>query len=207
MIGSHLLGQQPTFAGADFGMPEIALFGYYQFRNAVPTTDDWERHDGVELLFLQSGEACWDLPDDHFSLVTGNQAMIFPPRQRHRISNGIYTPCRLFWLVFRDRAEAEAKARLFLPTEISALFDMAREQERPVDLPQDCHRAIGELGERLECIRSRLDAVTLVAQERYQSRARVRFVIDHQDSTAALRVHREPVYAKNMPALARVILR
>ena len=36
MIGSRLLGQQPTFGGADFGIPEIALFGYYQFRSAVP---------------------------------------------------------------------------------------------------------------------------------------------------------------------------
>ena len=66
VIGSHLLGQQPTFGGADFGMPEIALFGYYQFRSAVPTSDTWEQHEGVEFLFMQSGEACWDLPDDDF---------------------------------------------------------------------------------------------------------------------------------------------
>jgi len=100
MIGSQLLGQQPTFRGADFLMPEIALFGYYQFRSAVPTSDSWEEHDGIEILFMQSGESCWDLPDDHFSMATGSQAVIFPAGRRHRISNGVYTPCRLLWLVF-----------------------------------------------------------------------------------------------------------
>ena len=78
MIGSRLLGQQPTFGGADFGIPEIALFGYYQFRSAVPTSDSWEQHEGIEILFMQSGEACWDLPDDHFSMATGSQAVVTP---------------------------------------------------------------------------------------------------------------------------------
>ena len=111
MIGSRLLGQQPTFGGADFGIPEIALFGYYQFRNAVPTSDTWEEHDGIEILFMQSGEACWDLPDDHFSMATGSQAVIFPAGRRHRISNGVYTPCRLLWMVFQPKGPRQRHRR------------------------------------------------------------------------------------------------
>jgi AraC-like DNA-binding protein len=166
MIGSRLLGQQPTFGGADFGIPEIALFGYYQFRNAVPTSDSWEEHDGIEILFMQSGEACWDLPDDHFSMATGSQAVIFPAGRRHRISNGIYTPCRLLWLVFQPREMACGSARLFLESEIEALFDMANSQERPVDLPEGPRRVLGELCSRLTDERLMIGSAPMMAEVR-----------------------------------------
>jgi AraC-like DNA-binding protein len=166
MIGSRLLGQQPTFGGADFGIPEIALFGYYQFRSAVPTSDSWEEHDGIEILFMQSGEACWDLPDDHFSMATGSQAVIFPAGQRHRISNGVYTPCRLLWLVFQPRQIACNSARLFLGNEIEALFDLAKDQEKPVDLPESCHRTLGELCNRLTDERLMIGSSPLMAEVR-----------------------------------------
>jgi AraC-like DNA-binding protein len=166
MIGSRLLGQQPTFGGADFGIPEIALFGYYQFRSAVPTSDTWEVHDGIEILFMQSGEACWDLPDDHFSMATGSQAVIFPAGRRHRISNGIYTPCRLLWLVFQPKDVACGSARLFLGSEIEALFDMANSQERPVDLPEGPRRVLGELCSRLTDERLMIGSTPMMAEVR-----------------------------------------
>jgi AraC-like DNA-binding protein len=166
MIGSRLLGQQPTFGGADFGIPEIALFGYYQFRSAVPTSDTWEVHDGIEILFMQSGEACWDLPDDHFSMATGSQAVIFPAGRRHRISNGVYTPCRLLWLVFQPREMACGSARLFLGSEIEALFDMANSQERPVDLPEGPRRVLGELCSRLTDERLMIGSTPMMAEVR-----------------------------------------
>jgi AraC-like DNA-binding protein len=166
MIGSRLLGQQPTFGGADFGIPEIALFGYYQFRSAVPTSDTWEQHDGIEILFIQSGEACWDLPDDHFSMATGSQAVIFPAGRRHRISNGVYTPCRLLWLVFQPKEIACGSARLFLGSEIEALFEMANSQERPVDLPEGPRRILGELCSRLTDERLMIGSTPMMAEVR-----------------------------------------
>lgn len=166
MIGSRLLGQQPTFGGADFGIPEIALFGYYQFRSAVPTSDTWETHNGIEILFMQSGEACWDLPDDHFSMATGSQAVIFPASQRHRISNGVYTPCRLLWMVFQPRDFAAGAARLFLGPEIEALFEIAKDQERPIDLPEECHRTLGDLCSRLTDERLMIGSAPLMAEVR-----------------------------------------
>ncbi len=166
MIGSHLLGQQPTFAGADFGIPEIAFFGYYQFRNAVPTSDSWEEHGGIEIVFMQSGEACWDLPEDHFSMTTGSQALIIPAGKRHRIANGVYTPCRLLWLVFKPMDEAVEKARLFLGKEVEALFQMAKGHERPVDLPETSHRMLGELCSRLTDERLLIGSAPIVAEVR-----------------------------------------
>ena len=166
MIGSNLLGQQPTFAGADFGIPEIALFGYYQFRSAVATSNSWEQHGGIEILFIQSGEACWDLPDDHFSMATGSQAVIIPAGIRHRISNGVYTPCRLLWMVFQPSEAASSAARLFLGSEIEALFEMANGQERPVDLPENCHRTLGELCSRLTDERLMIGSATIMAEVR-----------------------------------------
>lgn len=166
MIGSHLLGQQPTFAGADFGIPEVALFGYYQFRNAVPTSDTWEEHGGIEIVFMQSGEACWDLPDDHFSMTTGSQALIIPAGRRHRIANGVYTPCRLLWLVFQPVREAMDKARLFLGSEVEGLFQMAEGQERPVDLPENSHRLLGELCARLTDERLLIGSAPIMAEVR-----------------------------------------
>jgi AraC-like DNA-binding protein/mannose-6-phosphate isomerase-like protein (cupin superfamily) len=166
MIGSNLLGQQPTFAGADFGIPEIALFGYYQFRSAVATSDSWEQHGGIEILFMLSGEACWDLPDDHFSMATGSQAVIIPAGIRHRISNGVYTPCRLLWMVFQPSEAASSAARLFLGSEIEALFEMANGQERPVDLPENCHRTLGELCSRLTDERLMIGSATIMAEVR-----------------------------------------
>ena len=166
MIGSRLLGQQPTFGGADFGIPEIALFGYYQFRSAVPTSDSWEVHDGVEILFMQSGEACWDLPDDHFSMATGSQAVIIPAGQRHRIANGVYTPCRLLWMVFQPMAQACGSARLFLGSEIEALFAMANEQQRPIDLPERLYRTLGELCSRLTDERLMIGSAPIMAEVR-----------------------------------------
>lgn len=166
MIGSRLLGQQPTFGGADFGIPEIALFGYYQFRSAVPTSDTWEEHDGIEILFMQSGEACWDLPDDHFSMATGSQAVIFPAGRRHRISNGVYTPCRLLWLVFQPKETACGSARLFLGSEIEALFEMANTQERPVDLPEGPRRVLGDLCARLTDERLMIGSAPMMAEVR-----------------------------------------
>jgi AraC-like DNA-binding protein len=166
MIGSRLLGQQPTFGGADFGIPEIALFGYYQFRSAVATSDSWEEHDGIEILFMQSGEACWDLPDEHLSMAAGSQAVIFPSRRRHRISNGVYTPCRLLWMVFQSREKARGSARLFLDSEIEALFEVADRQEAPIDLPEACRRNLNDLCNRLTDERLLIGSAPMMAEVR-----------------------------------------
>ena len=166
MIGSRLLGQQPTFRGADFAIPEVALFGYYQFRNAVATSDSWEQHEGVEILFMRSGEACWDLADENLSVVNGGQAVLFPAGRRHRIANGVYTPCRLLWMVFHAKDAACASARLFPKDEIEALFDIATRQEAPIDLPETCSRNLSDLCSRLTDERLMIGSAPIMAEVR-----------------------------------------
>ena len=85
MHGSQLFGQQPTFAGADFGIPEIAFFGSVQFRKAVATADSWDDHDGMELVFVRGGEACWEYPGNRLFRVSGGHGVLFPPNHSHRI--------------------------------------------------------------------------------------------------------------------------
>ena len=81
---------------------------------------------------MRSGEACWELnDDDHYTVVNGGQAVLFPAGTRHRIANGVYSPCRLFWMVFDAKEIASANARLFPSGEIEALFDLADVPERP----------------------------------------------------------------------------
>lgn len=149
MIGSQLMGQQPTFRGADFLIPEISLFGYYQFRNAVATADSWEEHDGVEILFMRSGEACWELGGDRLLVLPGGHAVMFPPGTRHRIANGVYTPCRLLWMVFSGRDAAAAVARLFPSAEIDALFDASVRGLQPIELSDAAVRTVADLCVRL----------------------------------------------------------
>jgi AraC-like DNA-binding protein len=132
----------------------------------VPTSDTWEEHRGIEIVFMQSGEACWDLPDDHFSMTTGSQALIIPAGRRHRIANGVYTPCRLLWLVFQPEREAAEKARLFLGSEVDALFRLAEDQERPVDLPEHSHRMLAELCAKLTDERLLIGSAPIMAEVR-----------------------------------------
>ena len=103
MIGSRLLGQQPTFRGADFAIPEVALFGYYQFRNAVATSNSWEQHDGVEILFMRSGEACWDLADENLSVVNGGRPSSFRPAGAIASPTASTRPAGLLWMVFHAK--------------------------------------------------------------------------------------------------------
>ena len=82
MLRSQLLDQQPIFHGADFGAPELALFGTCHFRHATMTKDSWEEHDGTEFLFMLAGEACWEFGDERLAQIQ--------PGTRHRTVNGVY---------------------------------------------------------------------------------------------------------------------
>lgn len=149
MHGSQLFGQQPTFAGADFGIPEIAYFGYVHFRRAVATADSWDDHDGMELVFVRSGEACWEYPGNRLFRVSGGQGVLFPPGHSHRIVNGLYTPCQLLWIEFRPAEAAMKDARLMPSEELSALYDLAMLPTAPVQLGESFMRGLSVLGNLL----------------------------------------------------------
>jgi AraC-like DNA-binding protein len=99
-------------------------------------------------------------------MANGSQAVIFPTGRRHRIAHGVYTPCRLLWMVFQSRDVARESARLFPRSEIEALFDMAESQEAPVDLPEACCRNLGDLCARLTDDRLLIGSAPLMAEVR-----------------------------------------
>jgi AraC-like DNA-binding protein len=166
MLGSTLFGQQPTFRGADFGVPEIEQFGAYQFRRGVATVDSWEEHRGPELLFLRGGEACWELAGERLARANGGQALVFPAGVRHRIVNGIYPPGRAVWIVFASREQALGTPGLFPPREIEALFRIAERQEAPINLPEALMAGLGDLASRLADERLLIGSVLEVADVR-----------------------------------------
>ena len=116
---------------------------------------------------MQSGEACWDLPDDHFSMATGSQAVIFPAGRRHRISNGVYTPCRLLWMVFQPK-ETGARLRAPLPRlrDRGAVRDGATARSGRSTCPRACHRMLGELCSRLTDERLMIGSAPIMAEVR-----------------------------------------
>ncbi len=149
MHGSQLFGQQPTFAGADFGIPEIAYFGFVHFRRAVATADSWDDHDGMELVFVRNGEACWEYPGNRLFRVSGGQGVLFPPGHSHRIVNGVYTTCQLLWIEFRPVDAAMHDARLIPSEEIAALYELAMLPTAPVQLSDSLMRSLADLGNLL----------------------------------------------------------
>lgn len=149
MHGSQLFGQQPTFTGADFSIPEIAYFGFVHFRRAVATMDSWDDHAGMELVFVRSGEACWEYPDNRLFMVSGGQGVLFPPGHSHRIVGGVYTPCQLLWIEFRPEIAAKHDARLIPSEEIAALYELAMLPTAPVQLSDSLMRGLSELGNLL----------------------------------------------------------
>lgn len=166
MFGSQLLGHQPTFRGADFGMPEIASFGTAQFAQAVATSDSWEEHDGIEIVLVRSGEACWECPEHQLVRVCGSSGVLFPPGFRHRIVNGIYTPCHLVWIVFQPLEVAARVGRMISAEEISAIYDIASRRVAPVRFEQALARTIGALCQQLRNERLHIGSSVLMAEVR-----------------------------------------
>jgi AraC-like DNA-binding protein len=148
MLGSQLLDRQPFFRGSDFGIPEIAVFSVCHFRRAVMTSDSWEEHDGTEILFMLSGEACWEFGNEQIAQVKGGQAIAFAPRSRHRILHGLYTPSRAIWIVFGS-GQPSTRGGLIPPPELKMLLAAAAQMRTPRDLDNGTVRALNELAQRL----------------------------------------------------------
>ncbi len=148
MLGSQLLDRQPFFRGSDFGIPEVAAFSVCHFRRAVMTSDSWEEHEGTEILFMLSGEACWEFDGGQIAQVKGGQAIAFAPRSRHRVLNGLYTPSRSIWIVFGS-GRSPSNQNLLPQSELKMLLDTADQTRTPQDLDNPTIRALNELAQRL----------------------------------------------------------
>ncbi len=149
MLGSQLLDQQPFFRGADFGAPELSLFGMCHFRRAVMTRDSWQEHDGVEFLFMLAGEACWEFSDERLAQIKGGQAFVFPAGSRHRIVNGVYPPGRALWIVFNAAGSEGQRQGLMSQAELRSMMQETEGLRSPVNLDGPAVKALAELSQRL----------------------------------------------------------
>jgi AraC-like DNA-binding protein len=145
MQGSQLFGQQPTFRGEDFGIPEVAYFGQVQFRAGVATDDTWDEHDGMEFIFIRGGESCWEHGENRLLRASGGTGVIFPPHYRHRILNGVYAPSQMVWIVFQPEAVAIEVGRLIPPEEIAAIYSLGAYRRAPVKLSTVVMRGLSSL--------------------------------------------------------------
>lgn len=167
MIGSRLLGVQPAYHGADFDIPEIRMLGYHHFREAIATSDSWDQHEGIELVLMRSGEAAWEVAGNSFRFARGGEALVFPPNSGHRVAHGIYTPCRLCWIVFHPFDDKDRPARLFSPGDLE-LLRAAAERTTTVRLSENAAGAVAMLCSRL------LDERLLIGSAQLLSEVRAR---------------------------------
>jgi AraC-like DNA-binding protein len=125
MLGSEIIDINPRMAGLDLGVPEVRMFGYVRFREAIRTSDDWSSHTGPELIYVISGEACWEHADEQLIQAAGGQLILFPKGTRHRISHSVYPPSESFWLIMKEPGDIE-KPSLLTPeahVELSSLLN------------------------------------------------------------------------------------
>jgi len=112
MLGSEIIDINPRLAGANLGVPEVRMFGYARFKEAIRTTDDWASHTGPELIFLMSGEACWEHGEEQIVQASGGQLITFPKMRKHRILHSVYPPSESFWIVMKDPDEITSPSLL-----------------------------------------------------------------------------------------------
>ena len=112
MLGSQIFNKNMSISGADIGVPEIQTFGFVSFGEAVATTDNWTSHAGPELVFMMEGQVFWELENETFVTISGNQFGMFPAGKKHRVANGLYPPCTCFWMVLSGPNQIESPALL-----------------------------------------------------------------------------------------------
>jgi AraC-like DNA-binding protein len=78
----------------------------------------------------------------------------------------VYSPCRLFWMVFDGKEVASANARLFPSGEIEALFELASCQNAPIVLPETCIQDLSVLCGQLTDERLLIGSALIMADVR-----------------------------------------
>ena len=102
MKQSTLPVKQYLYAGAEAGFPPVRSFGYHHHRRAVSLPP--HRHPGgIEITFVLSGSAVWQVAGGESFLQTGNTLFIMPAGLSHLGKYDIITPCELAWLILDAR--------------------------------------------------------------------------------------------------------
>ena len=79
-------------------LPGICSVGFWDAVHDQEWGIDWQRNEGIELAYLETGRAEFALDDFHTVLEPG-QITIAHPWQRHRIGGPRFFASRLHWLI------------------------------------------------------------------------------------------------------------
>jgi AraC-like DNA-binding protein len=136
-------------------LPELAYFGRYSARAAVPMGA--HRHPSLEVCYIERGMAEWWVERRPYT-VRGGHFFLIRPHELHGGINHIHQPCRYFFM----GVLLSAKRLLALPgPEARALRSaFERPHARCFPAPADAARAFGEIHEAVHA--QSVHAVTTV---------------------------------------------
>jgi len=77
-------------------LPELQLLGRREVREAA-LLEDHSHDDAFEFVFVEKGQASWEVGSERFTTVAGN-VFHTRPGERHRGSYSVIEPCRFWWL-------------------------------------------------------------------------------------------------------------
>ncbi|MDG0791294.1 cupin domain-containing protein [Cohnella ginsengisoli] len=81
-------------------VPELVTLGYDRFSEAIPLSD--HRHEqAYEFVYMESGQATWDIGGESITTVAG-QMLMTRPDEWHRARIHYIEPCSIWWVIVRD---------------------------------------------------------------------------------------------------------
>jgi AraC-like DNA-binding protein/mannose-6-phosphate isomerase-like protein (cupin superfamily) len=99
------------FEGAEYGIPEIVMFGFDDARKALALTEHHHTRS-FEFVYIERGKVGWETRDERFDTIAG-EVFYTLPDEVHRGSFNIIEPCRFWWIILQipDDPAANCKKR------------------------------------------------------------------------------------------------
>ncbi len=95
LVRGRYIGSKSLARGT---LPGICTLGFWDVKKDLDWGFDWQRNEGIELTFLESGTVSFDIGSHSYELQP-NHLTITRPWQRHRVAGPLVTAQRLHFLV------------------------------------------------------------------------------------------------------------
>jgi AraC-like DNA-binding protein len=90
-----------VFEGATGLLPELGIFGWLRFRQALVNALSPDQHpDEIEIHYMKRGHLRWWVRDCEYDFSTG-QVFVVLPGELHGSDGGAIQPCEHYWLRLR----------------------------------------------------------------------------------------------------------
>lgn len=117
--------------GRQIHLPLVEQFGYNALTRA--RQHPWDQHKGVELVLVVDGEVAWELADGQTYSMVGGQFSLMPPRTAHRARGDVYSPCAMFWVMYRPFTAANLTSSVFGRRDLPLLAEMSGQETTVYD--------------------------------------------------------------------------